>query len=184
MHNFIEMEINHTHHDLAVVGPELRIQSLKDAGLEPAQWHLSLQKRTLHSNNTRNQEKVGLWCDLNYFRQFGPGTYLFFAFNKRIAILFAVLAALSLPALVFNALGRGLESTGAGATKTSLMKFSVANQPVKTPELSESAFQERSANYKLGVVIPDMLYSLTFFVFLLYWEYSSSRTTRQLRSEY
>lgn len=178
------MEINHTLHELADAKQSAPLHSLKDAGLQPASWLVSLAKRRLTSNNQREGRPVGLWCDLDYFRQFGPGTYLFFAFNKRIAILFAVLAVLALPALVFNVIGKGLESTGAGSTKILLMRFSIANQPVKTPNLTEDQFELRSAQFKLGVMIPDILYSLAFFVFLLYWEYSSRQTTLELRSAY
>lgn len=45
------MEINRTLHELADDRHEGQLRSLRDAGLEPAQWQLAVNKRTRSSNN-------------------------------------------------------------------------------------------------------------------------------------
>lgn len=110
---------------------------------------------------------------LEFFEQYGPGTYLFFEFARRLSILFCVMTVLTIPALVSNYLGGGLVGTTAGTTKMYFMQFSISNQaPSGSP-------QEVERNYYL-VAIPDVAYSLIMFVFLLHWASFSKKAVARI----
>lgn len=107
------------------------MSSVRDVGLRQADFNKALVHRRNNSNNYLNEQRVGICVPLDYFKPYGPGTYLFFVLAKRLAILFVILFLISIPALVFNIVGKGLSVTGGGSSKTALMQFSIANQPVR-----------------------------------------------------
>lgn len=108
------------------------MSSVRDVGLRQADFNKSLVHRRNNSNHYYGGRKVGICVPLDYFKPYGPGTYLFFVLAKRLAILFVILSLISIPALVFNIVGKGLSVTGGGSSKTALMQFSIANQPVQS----------------------------------------------------
>jgi hypothetical protein len=53
-------------------------------------------------------EKFSLDCDLNDFSRYGVGLTLYLNFLKKMAILFSLMALISIPALVSNIIGDGV----------------------------------------------------------------------------
>lgn len=53
-------------------------------------------------------KELNLDCDLSQFKKYGSGVKLFFEFLKLFAILFWIMAIVSIPALFSNISGNGL----------------------------------------------------------------------------
>lgn len=66
-------------------------------------------------------------------------------------------------------MGKGLDSVGAGSTKTALMQFSIANQPIHMTGMTREEYEKKIEAYKSAVVIPDIVYSIVFFLFVIHW---------------
>jgi hypothetical protein len=77
-----------------------------------------------------------------------------------------VMTLLAVPSMVSNYMGGGLTAMGAGSSKIYFMQFSLSNQP-----LSATTAYMQLHNYL--IIIPDAVYSLVFFLFLLNWNKKS-----------
>lgn len=115
-------------------------------------------------------------CEPEAFKEYGPGTYLFFLFARRITLLFLAMSVLCLPAIASNVLGDNLLSAGVGSSKYSFMRFSIANQAAKTTT-------ETSRLYYYLVTVPDAVYSILFFLFLLNWNKVSDDIVAEMKKE-
>ncbi|MBS1890025.1 MAG: hypothetical protein JST59_01925 [Actinobacteria bacterium] len=97
-------------------------------------------------------------------------------FTRNLGILLMVMTLLAVPQMVSNYMGGGLKSVGAASSKIYFMQFSVANQPLTA---TNDYFQLH--NYL--TIIPDAVYSLVFFLFLLHWERRSQQIVEEMKKE-
>lgn len=112
--------------------------------------------------------------DLEYFKQYGPGTYLFFEFTKKLGLLMLLMTLLSVPQLVSNYMGGGMTTIGTGSSKVYFMQFSLANQPL-------TATNDYLQTHNYLTIIPDAVNSLLFFIFLLYWDRHSEKVVEEMK---
>lgn len=83
------------------------------------------------------------------------------------------MTVLCIPAIVSNYLGGALSKSSAGSTKTMFMQFSISNQPTTTTA-------EKTTLHNYLIVIPDLVYSLVFFIFLLHWSTASEKLAKKI----
>jgi len=107
-----------------------------DPGFQQADWETAIAKKRRQCNQYQNGELVPYSVDLEFFKQYGPGTYLFFVFTRKLGLLLLFMTLISVPQLVSNYMGGGLESIGAASLKIYFMQFSVANQPLSSTSSS------------------------------------------------
>ena len=66
--------------------------------------------------------------NLHEYKQYGPGVYLYFSLLQMLFFTFLILTLNSVPALISNFKGNGLEMYGDESFAKKLMKFSLGNQ--------------------------------------------------------
>lgn len=84
---------------------------------------------------------MSFFVDTGYFKQYGPGTYLFFLFAAKLMKVFIIMSLISIPALYANYMGDGLSSIGTSGIQSYFMGFSFGNQ------LTDSTYY-RTSDYK------------------------------------
>jgi hypothetical protein len=108
-----------------LVKPSQRITVIK--GCEKADYNLAIEKANKLSNRYSQGEEVSCNVDLDYFKKYGPGIYLFFVFTKYIALLFCILGIVYLAPIIFNVTkGSGFNST-ISSTAVQFAKTTVGN---------------------------------------------------------
>ena len=94
-------------------------------------WQKALEYRQLHSTAERDDnEKVRktFSFDLAKYRQYGPGVFLYFNLLHMLFFVFLILSINSIPTLICNLKGNGLEIYGDDSFAKNLMMLSLANQ--------------------------------------------------------
>lgn len=128
------------------------------------------------SNRYHHDEEVSCNVDVEYFKKYGPGIYLFFTFTKKVSILFVIMALIYMVGIVFNYYkGTGFSSM-VSSLGTYLAQTTVGNLN-STPQAATSLDATSSKNYKLFNAVPDLAASFLFLLFYLYWEYKSDKLT-------
>jgi len=117
-------------------------------------------------NKFYKNEETNITVDLNHFKMYGPGIYLFFSFLKSLSLIFLMIAILSLIPCLYNySYGnysfRKDTSPSIYFTKTTIGNF----------DSSTSLNMNRD---KLYNVIPSMLIILSIVIFVFYWMQKSS----------
>lgn len=79
--------------------------------------------------------------DTDYFKQYGPGTYLFFLFADKLMKIFIIMSLLAIPALYSNYMGDGMSSIGSSGVQSYLMSFSFGNQLTNSTYYTTSRYE-------------------------------------------
>ena len=120
-------------------------------------------------------EEVPVCCDLEHFKMYGPGIYLFFAFIKRLMLAFLLMSIVELIAVIYNYLeGNGLKNISI-TYNYYYAKTTIASFDTSAPDYSQGD--------KLLNVIVDMVVVLIFLIFYFYWLYKSKKLTEEVRTE-
>lgn len=133
------------------------------------------QSRKIHNN----KQPYSFWSPIEDFQKYGPGIYLFFKFIKVFMLGMFIIGLLSLPILISNMSGGGLNSFGGGWNKK-LMRTTLANQEYYDwSRLNTEVALQRSLNFtKLLTRWDDILCSIAFMILVLYWKISAAKLTK------
>ncbi len=111
---------------------------------------------------------------------YGPGIYLFFKFTRTIAMVFAIMAAISIIPITYNYVEGERFNNVEISAQTILSKMSIASHYGTNPEESSSERITESQRNKLMNAIPDMIVTLIMLAFYLYWSYSSNNIVKKI----
>ena len=67
-----------------------------------------IDSHSVRKKNGNSRVKYSWKCDIEEFGQYGIGIILYLNFLKKMAIVFSVMAIVSIPALVSNCIGNGV----------------------------------------------------------------------------
>jgi hypothetical protein len=106
--------------------------------------------------------------DIEHFKIYGAGIFLFFSFLKNLVVAFGMMAVVKLFPIIYNYYsGEGLLYSTASINyyfaKTSIAAFSSSD--------------ENNSFHKYCNVVTDMLYIFIFSAFYFYWLYRSDVLT-------
>ena len=108
-------------------------------------------------------EEVPVCCDIEHFKMYGPGIYLFFAFIKRLMVVFMLMSLVELIAVIYNYLqGNGLQNISV------TYNYYYSKMSIGSFDTSADGYSYRN---KLLNVIVDMVVVFMFLVFYFYWLY-------------
>lgn len=113
--------------------------------------------------------------DLDHFRFYGPGYYLFFSFAKKVIFLFLILIVISIIPVVYNA----VVGESYASTKDSLSKYLSV---LTIGNLKPYGQKNSSLTDKLINAIPTFFISVAVFVFYLYWNRKSEEEVKSVCS--
>lgn len=99
--------------------------------------------------------------DLEHFKVYGPGIYLFFTFLKTITIVFGLMSIVELAPIIYNYLeGNGL------STLTTSLNYYFAKTTIGNISSTSSSFPTQD---KLINVVADMACIFIFIIFYFFW---------------
>lgn len=120
--------------------------------------------------------------DVEHFKQYGTGVYLFFHLMKRLALLFGVLAIVAIIPVAINATNGDAFSNMIKTMGIYFARTTVGNLN-SNPDKPNSIDSETSRRFKLENAVPDLFICFAFLAFYLYWEVRSDRLTDKLKGE-
>jgi hypothetical protein len=151
-----------------------KLNTATPAAFEKSNWELALSNNKKKMNRYYKGEEVGLWVDLEHFKIYGPGIYLFFSFLKNLTLAFLLMSIIELFPIIHNYFsGNGL-STLTVSINYYFGKTTIANFSASTSSGQQS---------KLINVICDMLCIFIFICFYFYWLYRGNELTEEVRKE-
>lgn len=118
-----------------------------------------------------------MWVDLEHFKIYGPGIYLFFHFMKKVSILFLLLVLCSILPIVYNYLNGTALSNFTSSNNTYFAKTSIANFD------SSTTTTDNSKNQKLFNAVPDLVICALILIFYFYWSYRSNTLSEDVRKQ-
>lgn len=118
------------------------------------------------------------WTGTEEYHHFGPGVSLYFTLLKYLILLFGVLVLISLPSLLVNLNGKGLDIYGSSISK-GLMTTSLANQPILQFQKGELNLTSQSQKInvlkgnQMVLIFDDVVCSIVIICFLIFWRLKS-----------
>lgn len=106
-------------------------------------------------------EEVSIGVDLEHFKRYGPGIYLFFSFLKSLTVAFFLMSVLELIPIIYNYL-----QEGALTNMTVSLNYYFAKTTIAAFSPSTSSFPSQD---KLINVVSDMVCILVFIIFYFFW---------------
>jgi hypothetical protein len=106
-------------------------------------------------------KEVSLWVDLEHFKIYGPGIYLFFCFLKSLTVAFFLMSIIELSPIIYNYLNGSALSTMTISINYYFAKTTLA---ALSPGTSSSQTQDKLVN-----VIADMICIFIFICFYFFW---------------
>jgi hypothetical protein len=133
-------------------------------------------------NRYEGEDEVPLNPDVEYFKRYGTGIYLFFHLVKRLAILFSIFAVISIVPICINAssgnaFSHMIVNLGIYFAETTVGNLNSA--PMGITKLDQSS----SIRYKMENAIPDLVICFMFLAFYIYWEVKSDRLAEEIKEE-
>ena len=113
--------------------------------------------------------------DIEHFKMYGTGIYLFFSFTKGLVVIFLILSILYLAPTIFNYLeGNGLQNSSTSFNYY-LAKTTIAN--------FDSSTDANSSFHKLFNTIPNMIGISLFVMYYFFWLYRSDSLAKEVRQQ-
>ena len=134
----------------------------------------------MHSTATTEKDnnseaKKTFSFNLAKYRQYGPAVFLYFNLLQMLFFVFLILSINSVPTIISNLKGNGLEIYGDDSFAKSLMKLSLANQ--RNEEFDAISKDKQIALdiqvNQIIVIATDILATIIFFCFLVFWKIKS-----------
>lgn len=113
-------------------------------------------------------EEVSWNVDIEHFKQYGTGVYLFFHLAKRLALLFGVFAIIAIVPVIINSLNGDAFSNMIKTMGIYFARTTVGNLN-SSPGSPTSIEIGTSRKYKLENAVPDLLMCFAFLAFYIYW---------------
>jgi hypothetical protein len=151
-------------------------------GCEKGDFRVAVEHISALTNRYQNGEEVPWNVDVEHFKQYGTGVYLFFHLTKRLALLFAVFALLAVIPVAINSTNGDAFS---GMVKTFGVYFArtTVGNLNNNPSTATTLNSETSQKYKLENAVPDLIICFAFLAFYLYWEVKSDQLTESIKGE-
>jgi hypothetical protein len=125
-------------------------------------------------NRFYKNEEVSLWVELDHFKMYGPGIYLYFNFMKSLTVAFLLMSIIELIPIIYNFFScNGLTNLTVSANYY-LASTSIAAY--------DSSSDNHSRQNKFLNTIPDLVVSIIFLIFYFYWLHKSEVLTEQVRT--
>lgn len=112
--------------------------------------------------------------ELDHFKMYGPGIYLFFNFMKSLTVAFLLMSIIELVPIIYNYF-----SSNGLTNLTSSANYYLA---LTTIAAYNSSSDNHSTQDKFLNTIPDLVVSIIFFIFYFYWLHKSEVLTEKVRT--
>lgn len=119
-------------------------------------------------------EEIGIDQDLEHFKIYGPGIYLFFSFLKSLTVIFLLMSIVELVPVIYNYVSGTALSTMTASTTYYFAKTTIGNL---------ASTQSNAQLNKLMNVVPDMVCIFVFICFYFHWLHRGSALTEEVRKE-
>lgn len=120
-------------------------------------------------------EEVGIGVDLEHFKIYGSGIYLFFSFLKSVTVVFGLMSIVELIPIIYNYAAGGALSNMTVSLNYYFAKTTIANF---SPSTSSYPTQDKLMN-----VICDMICIFLFISFYFFWLKRGNELTEEVRKE-
>lgn len=126
-------------------------------------------------NRYHKGQEISCDVDLEYFKIYGPGIYLFFSFLKNVTVIFFLMSIVQLIPIIYNYIaGNGL------STLTISLNYYFARTTIAAFSASTSTSPSQD---KLINVVSDMFCILIFIVFYFFWLNRGNQLTEEVRKQ-